>query len=144
MNKTFKQFYTENSLVPVKAVVAKKQQTGIDEKFMKLFDNLINLYKGLKVLKKSDETADYILFTLKPVFKLLNNGVRNNNFSNIDFSQFNDQQLRLKIKGLTASINLGLNSMAEFYSLTDNDRMSDIMEKAINKFSTTVSLVDNL
>lgn len=144
MNKTFKEFYTENNLVPVKTAAVAKQQISTEERFMRLFGNLINLYKGLKLLKKTDESVGYILFSLKPVFKLLNNGVRNNNFSNIDFSQFDQQQLTLKLKGLTASINLGLNSLVEFYSETDNDRMKQVLEKAIDKFSTTVSLMEKI
>lgn len=144
MNKTFKEFYTENNLVPVKTAAVAKQQISTEERFMRLFGNLINLYKGLKILKKTDESVGYILFSLKPVFKLLNNGVRNNNFSNIDFSQFDQQQLTLKLKGLTASINLGLNALVQFYSETDNDRMKQVLEKAIDKFSTTVSLIEKL
>lgn len=144
ITKTLKEFYKENYLVPVISGNNKKQEISTEERLLKLFANLINLYKALRIVSKEDETAAYAIQSLKPIFKLLNSGIRKNGFNLIDFSKYNSSQIKQKIKALAASINIGLHALFSFYSMTDNDRMKTILDKACDKFTTSNSIIEKL
>lgn len=143
--KTLKQFYFEKFL---SFEQEKPKPISLEERIIKIIVNILNIYNGLKHLRKIDQTNDdnyvYIMKSLIPVMRLLKTGVRNKTYNVIDFSGKTKEEIINILKGIAGSVNLITQTLQDLYSNQTESKTLQIINRVSDKFSTPHILIERL
>lgn len=146
--KTLEEIYLENYIAPVRHKSSPKTETTIERRVMKIQENLINIYYGLKTLYKLDinnkRVLEHILDSIVRTYRKFHINLKTSNIEKIDFSVMDKKQIIETIQGFFSSTNYGLEFLISKYEEERNERMTSELERLQGHLITPYATFDRL